>query len=590
MKKILVIEDEPQVRASLQEILELNDYEVALAKDGQFGLQAAVHEKPDLIICDVMLPGLTGFELLEALREQSETAFIPFIFLTARSDNLDMRQGMALKADDYITKPFDPSELLRSISARLEKHDRLMRHYTSKLEETVVQLNRVVNHDALTGLPNSLYLQEHFKRLQGRSRLAKLALLLIELGQFDEFRSSLGLTFSNFLLKAIANRLSQVHQAQGEQQDGLVAYLGGSQFVVLLKATSPEDVAEFRQKLLDTINHPYDISNHHVTLTAEVSDVTWLSAHTDLDTVLGQAEEQVRKQQRALGVVQQTSEVSSTSSAYLGSAPSDLARDLDRAIQQGELTIVYQPQVNLKSGQMSGSEALLRWQHPQYGNIAPAQFIPIAEESNLIIPLGEWTLASVCAQVKQWQSLGLPLLPVAVNLSAKQFKQANLSRRIISIIESCQFDPMFLELEITENLVIQDIEMTIHHLNQLRELGISISVDDFGTGYSSLMYLQQLPLNTLKIDQCFVRNIDHNPANMAIVQAIIQMARSLNLSTIAEGVETSRELMVLKKLHCDSMQGYLYSQPISHKDFEALLRAHPLMSVEPKEVLNSGSV
>ncbi|MGA7932724.1 MAG: GGDEF domain-containing phosphodiesterase, partial [Kovacikia sp.] len=244
---------------------------------------------------------------------------------------------------------------------------------------------------------------------------------------------------------------------------------------------------------------------------------------------------------------------------------------LHEALAQSEFQLYYQPQVNLQTGKISGVEALLRWQQPERGMISPAIFIPLAEATGLIIPIGEWVLQTACQQAQAWHLEGLPPIQVAVNLSTRQFNQPDLSQLIARVLQETGLAPAWLELEITESCVMQNPEAAIATLNDLKALGVHISMDDFGTGYSSLNYLQQFPFDTLKIDQCFVRNLDTNPKNQVIVGAVTQMAHDLDLTVIAEGVETAAELSCLKQYHCDQVQGYLFSRPQPPTAFAALL-------------------
>jgi EAL domain-containing protein (putative c-di-GMP-specific phosphodiesterase class I) len=256
-----------------------------------------------------------------------------------------------------------------------------------------------------------------------------------------------------------------------------------------------------------------------------------------------------------------------------------LEASLRRALAQKEFQLYYQPQIGLQTGQIVGAEALVRWQKSDGSFVSPAQFIPVAEETGLIIPLGEWVIHTACTQAHTWQLVNLELCRIAVNLSACQFKQSNLTQKIVQILEELRFEPRFLDLELTESLLMQNTNTVIEMLHELKALGVNISIDDFGTGYSALNYLQKFSFDTLKIDQCFVRNIDANPSNRAITTAIIQMAHELNLNVIAEGVETEAELSFLRHHHCNGVQGYFFSPPLPTAEFEALLASGKQFSI-----------
>ncbi len=399
MKKILVIEDEQIIRENILKLLKAEGFDVTGAENGAQGLNAAVSNLPDVIICDVMMPELDGYGVLMALRSNPVTATLPFVFLTGKAERSEMRQGMELGADDYLTKPFTKAELVGAISSRLKKQEAVAKQY------------------------NTLRTQ------------------------------------SSALIQDPADKLEQIKTS------------------------------------------------------------------------------------------------------------------LCGALEREEFQVYYQPQVNVQTGKIMSAEALIRWLHPEKGLIPPAQFIPSAEATGFIIQLGEWVLQTACRQMQVWQNAGFSGLRVAVNLSARQFHQPDLSSRVAQILAEIGLEPSSLELELTESLMVEDAPSAIATLQQLKSLGVSISIDDFGTGYSSLSYLAQYPFDTLKIDRCFISNIAHGCTNAAIVKAIIEMAHSLCLEVIAEGVETEAEKDFLWRYKCDTMQGYFFSPPLPAGDFEKLLVA-----------------
>jgi EAL domain-containing protein (putative c-di-GMP-specific phosphodiesterase class I)/ActR/RegA family two-component response regulator len=397
MKKILAIEDEEVIRENILKLLKAEGFEVMGAENGMQGLSLAMSNPPDVILCDVTMPELDGYGVLAALRSNSVTATIPFVFLTGKADRSQMRQGMELGADDYLTKPFTKAELVGAIASRLKK-----------------------------------------------------------------------------------------------------------------QAAFTEQYHNLRSPSSDLIQDAQD----------------------ELDI---------------------------------------LRTSLSQALEREEFQVYYQPQVNLQTGKIISAEALVRWQHPERGLIMPGEFISIAEATGFIIPLGEWVLQTACRQIQAWQNAGFEMLRVAVNLSPRQFHQPDLSTRVSQILAEIGLEPSCLELELTENLMVQDTEKTIASLKKLKELGVSISIDDFGTGYSSLSYLTQYPFDILKIDRCFVSNVTDGCSKAAIIKAIIEMAHSLCLEVIAEGVETEAEKDFLWRYECDVMQGYLFSRPVSAADFEQML-------------------
>lgn len=409
MLKILVIEDDELIRETLLQLLESHNYRAIVAENGRFGVQMALSEIPDVILCDVQMPELDGYDVLRTLRQNSLAATIPFIFLTAQSDKTDFRRGMELGADDYLTKPFTKAELLGAIASRISKRLTITQPLTVALHQAEARLKDLVNEST------------------------KVSVL------------------------------------------------------------SPEKLA--------------------------------------------------------------------------------LEALLRRALAQGEFQVYYQPQVNIATGQVIGAEALVRWQNPERGIISPAEFIPLAEETGLIIQIGEWVLLSACAQAASWLAAGFSPFTISVNLSARQLSDPELKARIVQILETTGLEPANLELEMTESALVENATVAGATLNELKALGIRIAIDDFGTGYATLGYLKQFAFDSLKIDRIFVRNANEDAQNAAITTAVILLGHSLKMTVIAEGVETEAELAFLKQHQCDIMQGYLFSRPEPAPVIESMLVA-----------------
>lgn len=395
MTKILVIEDEESVRENILDLLEAEDFEAISAPNGKIGVDLALNESPDLILCDLMMPEIDGYGVLALLREKFNTSATPFIFLTARSAKDDFRQGMELGADDYVTKPFTRTELLTAISSRLQRQAAI-------ITNPAPQAN-------IKAYPREMRIIE--------STLRKT----IEQSKFDEFQ------------------------------------------------------------------------------------------------------------------------------------------------------MYYQPIVNIKSGEMIAVETLIRWWSPKLGLVSPAELIPLAESTGLIVPLSNWILESVCKQIRTWLNNGLDALPSCVNISASQCSEPLFVERVANLLSTYNLAPHYLELEFSETTMMQDINKTIHVLQQLKSLGVKIAMDDFGTGNSSLIYLKKMPLDIIKIDNYFIYNLSEDGQKLAITKALIQMGQNLNLKVVAEGVETVSELNILRELRCHAMQGFLFSKPLPSDDFEQML-------------------
>jgi EAL domain-containing protein (putative c-di-GMP-specific phosphodiesterase class I)/FixJ family two-component response regulator len=390
MKRILIVEDNPDISSLTKDLLELEGFEVAIADNGREGVALARQQQPDLVLCDIMLPELDGYGVLMALRQHPASAMIPFIFLTAKAGKADLRRGMQLGADDYLTKPFTSQELLDAIAIRLAKQAAVQKFYTQ-------------------------------------------------------------------------------------------------------------------------------------------------------------------------------------SSSLFSTGQQELVENLNQAIERSEFVLYYQPQIDLKTKTIIGVESLIRWRHAERGLISPVEFIPLAEQTGLIVPIGVWVLQTACQQAKVWQAHGFPPLRIAVNLSACQFSQPTLPDTVIQILQETGLDPQWLDLELTESTLMQDAETSAAMLNKLKALGMHISIDDFGTGYSSLSYLERFSFDFLKIDRKFVKNAATNPKSAAIAIAVIQMAHRLQLQVIAEGVETPAELAFLNQHGCDVAQGYWFSKPVPALELGQLL-------------------
>ncbi|MGK7903279.1 MAG: EAL domain-containing protein [Hormoscilla sp.] len=564
MTKILVIEDEEPVRANILDMLEAEEMIGMGAQDGDIGIQMARSLLPDLILCDIMMPGRDGYEVLKELRSHGPTASIPFIFLTAKASKADLRAGMNLGADDYLTKPFSRDELLGAIAARLQKREEVISHYIAELTEAQKELNKVAGYDPITKLPNRLQLQERFDRLRSEvQRVTQIPILVLSLDRFSRINDAFGHGFGEFVLLTVADRLKQEPFSHNT-----IAHFSAEQFALIV---SPEySITAVAQTLLETFKQPFIESNNEIIITASIGIALYPKHGRDLDTLIKHADyacNQVQTQGGNQYRFYHQDMISASSFDKLA-----LETSLRHALNDlSQMQVHYQPQVNLKTGQIIGAEALVRWYHPERGAISPSEFIPLAEETGLIIPLGEWVLRTAMQEAQKWQVS--PPIRIAVNLSGRQFQQPGFQQVLLNILQATGFNPKYLELEITESVLLQDIAATMQIIKQLKTLGIEISLDDFGTGFSSLSYLKQFPFDTLKIDQCFIRNLGADARDSAIVIAIVQMAHSLNLKVIAEGVETESELAVLRENHCDAIQGYLFSPPVSAQEFQVLLNS-----------------
>lgn len=575
MKKILVIEDMPSLREEILETLECLEFEPIGAENGRIGVQLAQLHAPDLIICDIMMPELDGYGVFKSLRENPETASIPFIFLSAKADKTDIRQGMNLGADDYLTKPFTIAELSEAISARLNKQSAITQPYVQEMKRAAEHLKQLAYRDPLTDLPNRILLHQRLQEALGQAKRNQggLAILCLNLLRFKVINTTLGHMTGDALLQAVAQRLTQL-----VQPTDTVARLNGDEFsVVLTQVTDQPAVESFVQKLLQVLAQPYHINQQDVQVQFSIGITLVPQDDSPLDQLLNHADVAMRRAKQQGGSQYQfySQELDTLASqqqlveAKLSSALRSLAAA--GADAPTGFVLHYQPQVNLITKRIIGAEALLRWQEPELGFLYPDTFIPVAESTGLIVSLGEWVLRQACLQAKHWQKNSMFPIRMSVNLSARQFKEQNLLEVVARTLSETDFNPDLLVLELTETSIMENIETTISTLQELKAMGIQVAIDDFGTGYSSLNYLKRFPIDTLKIDQSFVSNISTDPNDAAISTAIIAMAQSLKLKVIAEGVETEDQLAFLRKHGCHGMQGYLFSPAVTATEFESML-------------------
>ena len=427
-------------------------------------------------------------------------------------------------------------------------------------------LRYLAYHDPLTDLPNRSLFNDRLSIAlsQAQRNISKLAVLFLDLDYFKQVNDTLGHDMGDQFLKSIANRLSSLLR-----KGDTIARIGGDEFTILLPdINKTEDAGKIAQKIIDTMKEPWHLGNHEFHITTSIGIALYPVDGEDIESLLKNAD----------AAMYQAKEMGRNNFQYYTPAMNamslhrlELENNLRRALDRDEFIIYYQPLVELTTSKIIGMEALIRWQHPQWGLISPNDFIPVAEDTGLIVFIGEWVLRTACAQNKAWQDAGCPPMRINVNLSARQFQQKNLVQRISKILMETQLDPRWLELEITESVAMKDVEFSGKMLYELRKMGITIAIDDFGTGYSSLSYLNRLPIDMIKIDRSFIRDISSDPDDATIVSTIIVLAQNLKMRVTAEGVETQEQLQFLQNHQCNEMQGYLFSRPLPVDELSSLL-------------------
>lgn len=575
---ILIVDDERFFCNLLQNILE-DDYHTVITNTGEEAIEAVSKQTVDLILLDIVMPGIDGYKVCEEIKKNQFNCKLPIIFLSVKSDTEDEIKGFNSGAVDYITKPIHPPVVKARIATHiaLAKANKKLQEHTIELEQLVSErtveltkeiaekqkvyekLHYLANYDQLTLLPNRNLFNERlaYAHKLARRNKTSFSLLLIDLDNFKYVNDTLGHYIGDILLEHVGQRLTTCLRGVDT-----VARLGGDEFTVTLtELQSKEDTAIVASKIISELSRPFKIHSQEIHIGSSIGISSFPEDGEDLHAMLKNAD-MAMYEVKAKG-----------KNAYAFFSPEmkthanhrmELEKDIYKALENNEFYLHYQPIVDLQTNKICTVEALLRWKHPKYCQIPPTKIISIAEESDLILKIGEWVLHAAFHQLSLWQSQGISNLHIAINISTRQFDNKYDCVTVIQrLLQQYKIPKYFIHLEITESLMLDNSKLILDKLTKLKELGILFSVDDFGTGYSSLSYLRKFPIDTLKIDQSFTRNLHSGSGDDALIKAIIAMSQSLNLSVIAEGVETEEQLLFLQKHECKQAQGHYFSEPVS---------------------------
>ncbi len=571
---ILIVDDVPDNLRLLSSMLESRGYSTRKAISSSMALLSIEASPPDLVLLDIQLPGMSGYEVCRHLKQDPRFAEIPVIFLSALNDISDKVEGFEAGGADFITKPFHIEEVLRRVQhqlslrrAQLEIHqlnsqlEARVRERTQQLELANSRLLEMAFQDSLTKLPNRALLMEQLQSCLDHAQRSpdhQFAILYLDCDRFKVINDSLGHPAGDELLVAITQRIKALLR-----QDDFLARLGGDEFVILLRDISDRSAAILvAERILEAFTASFPLRKRDIFVSFSIGITFGHACYQqpedllrDADTAMYHAKSSGKSQYQIF-----TPTMHETALSRL-----QIETDLRKAVKNQEFEIYYQPIINLQDGTIAGAEALLRWIHPTHGMISPAQFIPIAEETGLILQLGNWVLWQSCHQLNFWQTQQLVCSDffVSINLAAAQFTEPNLVQQIDAVIAETQIAPECLKLEITESAILENTEASERVFQNLCDRQIEISIDDFGTGYSSLCYLSLFPINTLKIDQSFLRTVEDNARKRRLLTAIVNIGNTMDMTLVAEGIETPQQLSLVRSLGCQLGQGYLFSAPIN---------------------------
>ncbi|MEH2520815.1 diguanylate cyclase (GGDEF)-like protein [Bradyrhizobium sp. AZCC 1610] len=593
---LLIVDDIGDNRAILSRRFERRGFAVTEAESGLAAIELIEKEAFDLVLLDVMMPGIDGIETLKRIRGRKSSSALPVIMVTAKSESANIVDALECGANDYVTKPVDfavalarvntqisrrraeqqvevANDQLRrtneALEARVEERTKRLADANQRLKEEIAdreelqaQSQYLAYHDSLTGLGNRLLFKEQLEEALTDESVTPhpLAVLFVDLDGFKAVNDTGGHSVGDLLLKSLAAKLRDLLPPTDR-----IARLGGDEFAILqVSSAQPSSSITLAERIIEVAAHPQTIEGHDVTVGASVGIAILQPGEMNAETALKCADLAMYS---AKSGGRGTFRMFDPQMDAAVQTRRSLERDMRTALAQGDFSLFYQPLVNLQTRKVTVFEALMRWHHPERGPVAPSEFIPVAEEIGLILPLGEWALRQACMEAIRWPDE----INLSVNLSPLQFAKGNLVSTVMSALASSGLPASRLELEITESVLLEKSDRNIGILNHLRSLGVRISMDDFGTGYSSIGYLRSFPFDKIKIDQSFVRDVLVDEGSLAIVRAIAGLGVSFGMTTTAEGVETEEQMRCLSREGCIEVQGYLLSRPVPPAEVPGLL-------------------
>lgn len=548
-RRILVVDDDRGLRFAMRQVLEKDGWRVDEVASGEQAVMYCERFMPDLVLMDAIMPGMDGFTACSQIQSLPTGKSVPVLVITALSDDISIGRAFSAGATDYISKPVNFSVLRKRVGRLLE---------ASQSEKYVREL---AYSDSLTGLPNRIMFTEILSgMITASDNQDMIAVLFLDLDRFKLVNDTLGHDAGDLLLKVVAERLRRC-----VRQDDLVSRFGGDEFIIVLNRVKNKSVVEnVAAKINQTLSRPFVFLGKEMHVSSSIGIAMYPQDGSDIGGLLKNADIAMYRAKEQGGKFEfYEQQMDAGIAGRLG-----LENDLRGALERDEMIVFYQPQEDLRTGELIGMEALVRWQHPTRGLVSPMEFIALAEETGQILELGEWVMRTACHQLKVWQDKGYKSVRMAVNLAGRQLQSSNIIETIVDVLEETGLRGEQLELEITESTIMENAVEVIETLDKIKKMGVMLAVDDFGTGYSSLSYLKRFPIDLLKIDRSFVSDITSDKVDADIVTTIIALAHSLGIEVIAEGVETELQKEFLAKEGCDYMQGYLLGKPVPADEFE----------------------